>query len=114
MKSSVASRKQRFWALLLAVVMVVGLLPTAGVNAKTISIDGYDVGSYVPVGTVLSAGDLLNSTGDFLKGKYELTSLNDVGNLYVHYFDVDDGNEYEDVEYSGANISKNKFEDDKK
>ena len=33
MKSSVTSRKQRFWALLLAVVMVVGLLPTAGVKA---------------------------------------------------------------------------------
>lgn len=34
MKSSVTSRKQRFWALLLAVVMVVGLLPTAGVKAE--------------------------------------------------------------------------------
>ncbi|MBQ6025176.1 MAG: InlB B-repeat-containing protein [Lachnospiraceae bacterium] len=52
MKSSVTSRKQRFWALLLAVVMVVGLLPVAGVKAAEAPENGYIIDQ-------LNEGDIL-------------------------------------------------------
>ena len=66
MKSSVASRKQRFWALLLAVVMVVGLLPTAGVKAvltpTEYEFDSDVLSDEIPEGTVLNVGDVLKGT----------------------------------------------------
>ena len=62
MKSSVTNRKQRFWALLLAVVMVVGLLPTAGVNAASYDMADADLNSFTVNSTVLVAGDTINNT----------------------------------------------------
>jgi len=104
MKSGVTNRKQRFWALLLAVVMVVGLLPTAGVKAETIEIErNADLTGKIPVGKVLTAGDLLT-------GQYEIQA-DDEGSLYVHYFDADI-NDGEDVYSSGVKISKNDGQDD--
>ncbi|MBO4922108.1 MAG: InlB B-repeat-containing protein [Lachnospiraceae bacterium] len=64
MKSSITSRKQRFWALLLAVVMVVGLLPVANVEAaKTFRMDDTDVSAFV-VGAIIEAGDTVTNNND--------------------------------------------------
>ena len=58
MKSSVTNRKQRFWAVLLAVVMVVGLLPTADVKAEILNVDDNpSVASPSLVGKVLNGND---------------------------------------------------------
>ena len=61
MKSSVTNRKQRFWALLLAVVMVVGLLPVANIKAaNNFGMDDNDVSDFV-VGAIIEAGDTVTN-----------------------------------------------------
>ncbi len=61
MKSSVTNRKQRFWALLLAVVMVVGLLPVANIKAaNNFEMDDNDVSDFV-VGAIIEAGDTVTN-----------------------------------------------------
>ncbi|MCR4625924.1 MAG: InlB B-repeat-containing protein [Lachnospiraceae bacterium] len=93
MKSSVASRKQRFWALLLAVVMVVGLLPAAGVKADPTIVEiKRNLDDFAKVGKIFSAED------GFI-GSYEIEE--DAGNLYVSYHDVSG------VYLSGGAITEN-------
>ena len=71
MKSSVTNRKQRFWALLLAVVMVVGLLPTAGVKAETIPISSQNDLENMDK-TIIQGDDLLS--GGF-RSQYNASTL---------------------------------------
>lgn len=93
MKSSVASRKQRFWALLLAVVMAVGLLPTAGVKADPTIVEiKPNLDDFAKVGKIFSAED-------GFEGSYEIEE--DAGNLYVSYHDVSG------VYLSGGAITEN-------
>ena len=64
MKSSVTNRKQRFWALLLAVVMVVGLLPVANIKAaNNFGMDDNDVSDFV-VGAIIEAGDTVTNNNN--------------------------------------------------
>jgi len=94
MKSSVTSRKQRFWALLLAVVMVVGLLPTAGVKAddKTIKKqywldeEGDEVKNGITAGTVFKKGDIIEGDFESVGDSMTVTYLDvDGDQLYIDY-----------------------------
>ena len=79
MKSSVTSRKQRFWALLLAFVMVVGLLPVAEVSAAN-----YDL-------TTANYRDVLNTAGR-MKGGEDTIYNNNAANgdsIQIDYYDAD-------------------------
>ncbi len=78
MKSSVTNRKQRFWALLLAVVMVVGLLPTAGVKAADISTTALGTDDASIVGKIISAGELITNTDTGASISVEYRDINDV------------------------------------
>ncbi|MBQ5933168.1 MAG: InlB B-repeat-containing protein, partial [Lachnospiraceae bacterium] len=62
MKSSVTSRKQRFWALLLAVVMVVGLLPMAEVSAANYDLDDTNYTTALSGVKRLEAGETICNT----------------------------------------------------
>ncbi len=88
MESSGTIRRRRFWALFLAFVMVVGLLPVA--KAKAEDKNGISSLSFVSeengieLGEIFKAGDVLNGTIDI--EEYEEKFLD------VFYFDADDEN----------------------
>ena len=81
MKSSVTSRKQRFWALLLAVVMVVGLLPMAGAKAASISTTSNTDDASV-VGKIINAGEEVTNTDSTASITVTYRDLNNLGSAW--------------------------------
>ena len=104
MKSSVTNRKQRFWALLLAVVMVVGLLPNVGTEAANYSLQDTGTGELFTVGKIISAE--ATSADTITNGN---TNTNDKYEVKVAYQDVDGTLLKTDTILFGASASVKKY-----
>ena len=88
MKGELRNRRRQFWAMLLAIVMVVGLMPYGGVKA-----DDYTC-YYDKNAPTLSAGSILNADTDYIENKLTSNSITGPiadpsgGALTIKYYDA--------------------------